>query len=448
MNLKTIHNVYFLGIGGIGMSGLARYFKHNGKNVAGYDKTLTGITSGLQQEGIEIHYEDTPDTIPKHYKDIENTLVVYTPAIPKNNTEFKYFEYEGFRMHKRAEVLGWITKDTFCFAVAGTHGKTTVSSILAHLLRESGVSLTAFLGGIAENFNSNFLFEGNAYTVVEADEFDRSFLHLSPDIACITSTDADHLDIYGNVGELKSAFNAFTAKIKPGGSLLVKNGLPLQGITYGINDNADYTIRNIRIKDNAYIFDIITPDEAVKNVTFNKPGQYNLLNALAAFSMAVQTGISATRLASALATFKGVERRFSYHIKTEKYIYIDDYAHHPTEINAVHDAIREMHPDRKILAVFQPHLYSRTRDFADEFAASLAQFDAVVLLAIYPAREQPVPGITSEWLFSKIQNPNKKIISKNEIITTLKQSGATLLLTIGAGDIGEEVKHIKNALLS
>ncbi len=448
MNLKTIHNVYFLGIGGIGMSGLARYFKFTGKHVAGYDKTATELTAELQHSGIDIHYEDSIQHIPQEFKHKETTLIVYTPAIPGDHKEFNYFKNEGFSVHKRAEVLGWVTKDSFCFAVAGTHGKTTTSSILAHILKETGTPVTAFLGGVSENFNSNFLLEGSDYTVVEADEFDRSFLQLSPDVACVTSMDADHLDIYGDKIELENSFRAFVNKIKPNGKLLVRNGLPLQGITYGINDEADYSIKNIKIKDTAYIFDIATPEETFTEVAFNKPGQHNLLNALAAFAMAVETGIPAHRLAGALATFKGIKRRFSYHIKTEDRIYIDDYAHHPTELDAVYNAIREVHPGKHILAVFQPHLYSRTRDFADEFAVSLARFDELLLLDIYPAREESIAGITSEWLLSKVKNPNKKMISKNELTAVLKTSEADVILTVGAGDIGEEVEQIKEALLS
>lgn len=447
MNLKTIHNVYFLGIGGIGMSGLARYFKFTGKHVTGYDKTATGLTGELQHSGIAIHYEDSIQHIPQEFKNKETTLIVYTPAIPEDHKEFNYFKDEGFPVHKRAEVLGWVTKDSFCFAVAGTHGKTTTSSILAHILKETGTPVTAFLGGVSENFNSNFLLDGSDYTVVEADEFDRSFLQLSPDIACVTSMDADHLDIYGDKSELESAFRAFVNKIKPNGKLLVRNGLPLEGITYGINDEADYSIKNIKIKDTAYIFDISTPGETLKGVAFNKPGQHNLLNALVAFAMAVETGIPAHRLAGALATFKGIKRRFSYHIKTEDCIYIDDYAHHPTELDAVYNAIREVHPGKHILAIFQPHLYSRTRDFADEFAVSLARFDELLLLDIYPAREKPIAGVTSEWLLSKIKNPNKKMISKNELTAVLKTSETQVILTVGAGDIGEEVEQIKEALL-
>lgn len=446
MNLNNVHNVYFLGIGGIGMSALARYFKFIGKNVAGYDKTPGEITAGLQESGIKVHFDDTIESIPVEFRNKENTLVVYTPAVPKNHVGFNYYTREGFELYKRAQVLGSITKESFCFAVAGTHGKTTTSSILAHILRETGTPVTAFLGGISENFNSNFIIDGYEYTVVEADEFDRSFLQLSPDIACITSMDADHLDIYGNKEELHKSFIDFTKRIKKGGKLFVRNGLPLDGITYGIEDDSDFCIRNLRIKNATYVFDMVTPSGVVEGVLFNKPGQHNLLNALVAFAMAVQIGIPSDRLAKALESFKGVKRRFSYHIQRENLVYIDDYAHHPTEIDAVYQAVREMYPGKKILAVFQPHLYSRTRDFADDFANSLSKFDEIILLDIYPARELAMEGITSQWLLDKIKNPNKRLISKESLPEAVKKSGAFVVLTLGAGDIGEEVIHIKKVL--
>ncbi|MEM9687520.1 MAG: UDP-N-acetylmuramate--L-alanine ligase [Bacteroidota bacterium] len=448
MNLKTIHNVYLIGIGGIGMSALARYFKFIGKQVAGYDKNTTKLTAELQHEGIGVHDEDSLLNIPPAFKTKNTTLIIYTPAIPKQHNQLNYFKNKGFRVHKRAEVLGWITKETYCFAVAGTHGKTTISSILAHILKETNTPVTAFLGGISENFNSNMLIAGNDYTVVEADEFDRSFLHLSPDVACVTSMDADHLDIYGEKSELEQSFSTFAANLKPNGKLLIRNGLPLQGMTYGIDDASDYSVKNIKIKHTTYTFDIVTPGETIKDVTFNIPGKHNVLNALAAFAMATQIGISKRNLARALTTFKGIKRRFSYQINTEELIYIDDYAHHPTEIKAVYHTLREVHPGKTILAIFQPHLFSRTRDFADEFAESLSPFDAILLLDIYPAREQPIEGVTSTWLLSKINNPNKKMTSKGKLIAELKASKAQVVLTIGAGDIGEEVKHIKKALLS
>ncbi|MEX0290705.1 MAG: UDP-N-acetylmuramate--L-alanine ligase [Flavobacteriaceae bacterium] len=446
MNLKEINNVYFIGIGGIGMSALARYFKLIGKKVAGYDKTATPLTHELSQLGIAIHYKDDLGAIQEAYLDSRVTLVVYTPAVPKDHNELSYFMANGFRVEKRSEVLGRITRDTFCFAVAGTHGKTTTSSILAHLLKETGTPLTAFLGGISEDFDSNFLFEGEEFSVVEADEFDRSFLRLSPDVACITSMDADHLDIYGDKGELRKSFQAFAKKLKPNGKLFVRKGLPIDGITYGIEDDSDYCIRNIRIEHGTYIFDLGTPDTTIKGVRFNKPGRHNLLNGLVAFAMAIQAGSPPYRLAEALESFKGVQRRFSYKIKTDDFVFIDDYAHHPTEINAVFDAISEMHPNKKVLAVFQPHLFSRTKDFAEDFAESLAKFDAVLLLEIYPAREKPIQGIDSGWLLEKIDNPNKKLIKKPDLVHEIRGQKPEVLVTMGAGDIGLEIGRLKNEL--
>ncbi|MEL6918722.1 MAG: Mur ligase family protein, partial [Bacteroidota bacterium] len=344
MSIKDVHNVYFIGIGGIGMSALARYFKFINKNVAGYDKTKTPLTQDLTDVGINVHYEDNLDNIPKAFFNREHTLVVYTPAVPGTHSELDYFVDSDFEVKKRSEVLGLITRDTYCFAVAGTHGKTTTSSILAHLLKETDTPLTAFLGGISEDFNSNFLFQGSEYSVVEADEFDRSFLQLTPDVACITSMDADHLDIYGDGEALKKSFNDFVARLKPGGKLFVRNGLPMEGITYGIEDDSDYCIRNLKIEHGTYIFDLGTPETTLTGVKFNKPGRHNLLNGLVAFAMAIQIGSPPYRLAKALETFKGVQRRFSYKIKERDFIFIDDYAHHPTEINAVHEALSEMHP--------------------------------------------------------------------------------------------------------
>ena len=442
----TKNNIYFIGIGGIGMSALARYFKFINKNVAGYDKTNTPLVKELIDLGMAIHFNDDVALIPAVFKSKENTLVVYTPAVPNSHNELQFFINAGFSVNKRSEVLGIITKDTFCFAVAGTHGKTTTSSILAHLLKETQTPLTAFLGGISEDFNSNFVLEGTEYSVVEADEYDRSFLQLSPDVACITSMDADHLDIYGSDEEIKKSFKEFSKKLKPNGKLLVRSGLPMQGITYGLDDASDYCITNIMIEHGAYIFDLVTPEETFKNVRFNKPGKHNLLNGLAAFAMAVQAIPQPHRLAEALATFKGVQRRFSYKIKENDFVFIDDYAHHPTEIDAVYQAISEMHPNKKTTVVFQPHLYSRTQDFVDEFAASLSKFDCVLLLDIYPAREEPIAGVNSSWLLNKIKNPNKKLIEKSNLLISIKKSKPDVLVTMGAGDIGLEVSKLKKEL--
>lgn len=460
------------------MSALARYFRSIGKNVEGYDKTETPLTRELVDLGIDVHYEDNMDLVPKAFYDSvddsmgdlrdgsrENsmaesadpaanitvdtsakTLVVYTPAVPVEHSEYQYFLNRDFELKKRSEVLGLITQDSFCFAVAGTHGKTTTTCILAHLLKETGASFTGFLGGISEDFNSNFVFEGTEYSVVEADEFDRSFLRLFPDVACVTSMDADHLDIYGSEGELKKSFHEFTERLVPGGKLFVRKGLPLEGITYGIEDGSDYRVENIRIDKGTYIFDLVMPESRLKEVKFNKPGRHNLLNGLVAFAMALETGAKAEELARALATFKGVRRRFSYLIKREDLIFIDDYAHHPTEIDAVYGAISEMHPGKGTLVVFQPHLFSRTRDFADAFAESLSRFDSILLLEIYPAREKPIAGITSDWLLEKMDHPQKKSIQKSELIQEIKRQNPDILVTLGAGDIGLETQRLKEEL--
>ena len=446
MNLNSIHNIYFIGIGGIGMSALARYFVASGKQVAGYDKTQTELTSELETLGIDVHFEDSLDNVSKNFLDSQKTLVVYTPAIPKEHSELNYFRDNNFKVLKRSQVLGLITEGTYCLAVAGTHGKTTTTSILGHLLAECGVEVTAFLGGITENYNSNLILKGTRVSVVEADEFDRSFLTLSPDLACITSMDADHLDIYGKKEALDESFRDFAKKLKPTGKLFVKKGLPINGITYAVDEDADYSAINIRIKDGSYVFDVKTPSQHIKDFLFNLPGRHNLSNALIALAMAIELGCAPYSLASALASYKGVKRRFTYQIKTEELVFIDDYAHHPEEINAVHQAVREMYPNKEVLVVFQPHLFTRTRDFVNEFASSLSQFDRILLLEIYPARELPIDGVNSNWLLNKIENPNKALINKENIVSEIKKSNAQVIITLGAGDIGVEVNNIKEQL--
>ena len=446
MNLENVHRVYFVGIGGIGMSALARYFTTLKKMVAGYDKTPSDITHALTDLGIAITFNEDVNEIPKPYLDPEHTLIVYTPAIPKTHKQLVYFQTHGFTVMKRSQVLGMVTQNSYCFAVSGTHGKTTTTSILAHLLYECKASFTAFLGGVSENYNSNFISTGTEISVVEADEFDRSFLTLSPDMACITSMDADHLDIYVEAEHLRESFREFSRKVKENGKLFVKNGLPIKGITYGIEDHSDYTIQNIKIENGTYVFDVKTPKTTLENIKFNLPGRHNLSNALIALAMTVEYGFPHQQLAKALASFKGVKRRFSYQIKSENLIFIDDYAHHPEEINAVKQAVFEMYPEKKKLVIFQPHLYSRTRDFAQEFAESLTPFDEVFLLDIYPARELPIEGVTSEWLLSKIKNENKQLVRKEQLIEKILKSQAQVVITLGAGDIGEEVKSIKQAL--
>jgi UDP-N-acetylmuramate--alanine ligase len=445
MNINQIQNIYFIGIGGIGMSALARYFKNIGKNVTGYDKTQTQLTKELQQEGIEVHFEDNIDLIPKDFY-VENTLVVITPAVPVLHSEWNYFNERDYTVKKRAEVLGLITKDTFCFAVAGTHGKTTTSSILAHILFDSGLDVTSFLGGIVENYNTNLVGNGKTITVVEADEFDRSFLHLHPNIACITSMDADHLDIYGDASAIEESFREFADKVKDKSNLFYANGLVLDGVSVGIDDDAKIIAQNIKIENGYYVFDAKFENELIENIQFGLPGHHNLSNALMALSMAKRYGVETEKIKKALATFKGIRRRFSFQIREEKLTYIDDYAHHPTEINAVHQAVKELFPNQKVCVIFQPHLFSRTKDFADDFAKSLSKFDEVLLMEIYPARELPLEGVTSGWLLNKIENNNKLLVQKQDIKNELIKSDATVFVTIGAGDLGEMVSEIKKTL--
>ncbi|PDS24283.1 UDP-N-acetylmuramate--L-alanine ligase [Flavobacterium branchiophilum] len=450
MDLNQIKNVYFIGIGGIGMSALARYFQNIGKKVCGYDKTPTMLTNELIDNGINIHFEDDIDAIPTDFYP-ENTLVIVTPAVPISHAEWNYFIERNFNVKKRAEVLGIITKDTYCFAVAGTHGKTTTSSILGHILFESGVDVTAFLGGIVENYNSNLIGNGATVTVVEADEFDRSFLHLHPNVACVTSMDADHLDIYGDKNAIEATFREFADKITDKNNLFIPSGVPLAGVSLHLEysnqvSHSGYTACNIRIENEHYVFDVQTPTEYITNLKFALPGQHNLMNALTALAMAKTYGISNDKITQALASFKGIRRRFSYQIKHEKRVYIDDYAHHPTEINAVHQAVRELYPNDQVLAIFQPHLFSRTHDFVDEFAKSLDAFDEVLLLDIYPARELPMEGVTSAWLLGKMTSKNARLIDKKHLISEILATKNRIIVTIGAGDIGELVPEIKSQL--
>lgn len=446
-NLNHIQNYYFIGIGGIGMSALARYLKAKGKFVAGYDKTASSLIQDLKSEEIDVVFKDNIDAIPQQILDNrEDSLIIYTPAIPKDHHQFEYFNTQGFSILKRAELLGQISRNFFTMAIAGTHGKTTTTAILAHLLKETHAEVTAFLGGISEDIQSNLILKGEQVMVVEADEFDRSFLQLSPNFAAITSMDADHLDIYGKKEELEKSFKEFAAKVPNDGKVFVKNGLPLKGIKIGINDKADYTAKNIRIENGCYLFDLQTPKTIIKNLKFNLPGKHNLLNAITALAMAIEYGSPTQGLASALYSFKGVRRRFSYKIKSENLVLIDDYAHHPTEIAAVHQAVREMYPHKKVLAVFQPHLFSRTRDFAEDFASSLSNFDEVILLDIYPARELPIQGVSSAWLLDKIGNTKKMLVTKSKLVDKIRESNSEVVVIMGAGDIGEEVDKIKKKL--
>ncbi len=428
------------------MSALARYFKMQGKAVFGYDKTPTDLTDELVAEGIPVTFIDDISEIQKEVLSKENVLGVYTPAIPKGNKILNYFFSEGFYIVKRAELLGEVSKNTLCLAVAGTHGKTTTSAILGHLLAECNMPVTAFLGGIAENYNSNFIYKGSEITVVEADEFDRSFLQLRPDIACITSMDADHLDIYGDALEIENAFRTFAQLVEKEENVFIKKNLHLDGMTVAIEEVADYEAQNVKIKDGAYLFDLKTPTGILENLSFNLPGRHNLTNAIMALGMAILAGSPTDCLPRALATFKGVKRRFSYKIKSEELVLIDDYAHHPTEIDALFQAVEEMYPNDRKQIVFQPHLFSRTRDFGEGFAKSLSQFDEVVLLDIYPAREEPIEGITSEWLLNQIDAQQKRVVFKSALPEILLQSKCRIKLLVGAGDIGAEVSKLTQKL--
>ncbi|HUH50527.1 MAG TPA: UDP-N-acetylmuramate--L-alanine ligase [Flavobacterium sp.] len=443
--MEKYKNIFFIGIGGIGMSALARYFHSLGKNVFGYDKTPTQLTKKLEDLGIIVHYSDDLAHIPNDLN-TENTLVVITPAVPVSHTEWKYFIEHNFEIKKRAEVLDLITRDTYCFAVAGTHGKTTTSSILGHILHQSGVDVTAFVGGIVENYNSNLIGDGKTVSVVEADEFDRSFLRLHPDTACITSMDADHLDIYGDQANFEKSFYEFADKITDKTKLFTPTSLPIEAVKVGFDTTDAFTAQNIRIKNGAYVFDVKTSDGNIKDIHFHLPGRHNMSNALMALSMAKTYGVSDDNIKKALGSFKGIQRRFSYQIKSDNLVYIDDYAHHPTEINAVFNAVHEMYPDKENLIVFQPHLYSRTKDFIEEFAQSLSQFDQVLLLDIYPAREVPIPGITADYLLSKISSKKKGIVTKKTLNQEVLKADAQIIITAGAGDIGEMVAALQVAL--
>lgn len=446
MNLRSFHNIFFVGIGGIGMSALARYFHAANKSVSGYDKTPSDNTKALEHIGINVSFNDEIQTINPIFLDMSTTLIVYTPAIPKANTILNYFNTQNFTVLKRSEVLGLLTKDTFCMAIAGTHGKTTTTSILGHLMKETNQEVTAFLGGISENYNSNLIQHGSRVTVVEADEFDRSFMTLSPNFGCITSMDADHLDVYGDRESLKQSFIDFSKNIAPDGKLFVHESIAIQGLSYGVESKTDYSAVNIRISDGTYYFDLKTPYNLYKDFKFHLPGKHNLSNAVVALAMALEYGCPVQKLYNALNSYQGVKRRFSYQFKNDSLVFIDDYAHHPSEIDAVHQAILEMHPNQKITAVFQPHLFSRTQDFADDFARSLSVFDAVLLLEIYPARELPIPGINSSWLLEKITSPIKKLVPKKALYETIKYINYPILITMGAGDIGAVVEPLSNQL--
>jgi UDP-N-acetylmuramate--alanine ligase len=448
MDLENIQRVYLIGIGGIGMSGLARYFKKRGCVVCGYDKTCTALTSALRNEGIPVVFQDEVDNIPVSFHERDaHTLVIYTPAIPKNSQILHHFQSGGFVLKKRSEVLGIISKSMFTIGVAGTHGKTTTSSMIAHILKDSGYDCSAFLGGIASNYNSNVLFGDNNTLVVEADEFDRSFLTLYPDIAIVTSMDADHLDIYGDKSQLVDSFRQFTSQIKPGGKLFYKKGLDLtKGQTYSTNAVADIQAVNVRVERGSFYFDFKNAELIIENIEMGLPGLHNIENAIAAVEVALQLGIRPDKIRAALTNFRGVKRRFEYIVKSEERVYIDDYAHHPEELRACINAVKTLYPDKKLTTVFQPHLFSRTRDFADGFAEVLGMTDELIMLDIYPARELPISGVDSEMILAKVNLSEKRILSKEGVIDYVRRDKPELLLTAGAGDIDTLIEPLRKVI--
>ncbi len=448
MELEHIKRVYFVGIGGIGMSGIARYFHKRGVIVCGYDRTETALTASLMNEGIAIVFNDDPDYVPFAFQENdEQTLIVYTPAIPKDSAILNYFINRGFTLKKRSEVLGILSKGMFCIAVAGTHGKTTTSSMVAHILKDSGNDCSAFLGGMASNYDSNVLFGTNQVMVVEADEYDRSFLTLHPDIAIVTSMDADHLDIYGDPAHLTTSFQLFAAQIKKGGQLIHRAGLALEnGITYAVESPAAIRAEKVRIEDGEFIFDFSSEEIKIPAIKLALPGKHNIENALAAIQTALILHVPAEKIKTALANFKGVKRRFEYIVKSENHIYIDDYAHHPEELKACITAVKTLYPNRKLTTVFQPHLFSRTRDFADGFAEALSMSDELWMLDIYPARELPMEGVNSEMILEKMSMNNHQLLNKQEVLDRVKNEQPELLLTVGAGDIDTLVEPLKNLL--
>lgn len=450
MELKKIHRIYFVGIGGIGMSAIARFFHEKGVVVSGYDKTSTGLTQQLEAEGISIHYAEDLDQIDK-----AADLVVYTPAIPATQKELVYYRENGFEVVKRSDVLQEITRELFAITVAGTHGKTTVSTMIAHVLRHTGYGCNAFLGGISSNYGKNFWSSEKQVAVIEADEYDRSFLKLSPDIAVLTAMDPDHLDIYGTEEAVEEAFIQYTKNIKPNGTLLARHGLPrgteLEGdnkLFYSLqNDAADIYGKNIRMDNGGYEFDVVQQDWLIDNVKMYIGGMHNVENAIAAIGVAHLMGISNEKIRAAIADFKGIRRRFEYLVKKDSVVYIDDYAHHPEELRALITSAKSLFRGRKCTVIFQPHLFTRTRDFADGFGETLSMADEVILLPIYPARELPIEGVTSEMIASRINGPEVKIMDRDKVITWLKDHPSQLLITAGAGDIDllrEPIQHLLN----
>ncbi len=448
--------VYLLGIGGIGMSALARYYNHAGCKVAGYDRTPSKLTSELEEEGIMVHFEDDPANIPSDIKDnIEDTLIIYTPAIPGDLKEYNYLAGKGHKIIKRSAALGFIASSKTTLAVAGTHGKTTTSTLLAHILTASGTGCTAFLGGISKNYHSNLLLDRGDFLVAEADEFDRSFLQLFPEIAVITSADADHLDIYSNHRNIQDAFEEFAGQVKKTGILIVKKGIGLdlsrvqakQVYEYSYETPSDFYASNIRVTNGGFFtFDLNHPGGIIKDCSLGVPGWVNVENAVAASAVALMAGVGSESVRKALASFSGVERRFDIRLNTPVCSYIDDYAHHPKEISAAISSMRNIFPGRKLTAVFQPHLYTRTRDFAAEFAESLSKLDALILLDIYPARELPIEGVTSKIIFDAVKLEDKILINKSELMATLASREIDTLVSFGAGDIDRFIEPITEYL--
>lgn len=455
--MQKITSVYFVGVGGIGMSALARYFEAKGKHVAGYDKTPSDLTAALINEGIRIHYMDDVALIPADCKQVDSTLVVYTPAIPETHAELNFFRENGFTLMKRAQVLGEITRSERGLCVAGTHGKTTTSSMLAHLLKQSHVDCNAFLGGILKNYNSNLMLSDKSdLAVIEADEFDRSFHWLNPYMAVITAVDPDHLDIYGTPEAYRESFEHFTSLIRPDGCLVMKKGLQLQPrlpkgaklYTYSATEEADFFARNIRIGNGDIVFDFVTPMGCIEDVKLGVPVKVNIENGVAAMALAQLNGVTDEEIKRGMASFAGPVRRFDFHLKRNDIVLLDDYAHHPAELKASIQSVKELYPDKKITGIFQPHLYTRTRDFAADFAASLSLLDELILLDIYPAREEPIPGVTSQLIFDQVTLKEKRMIKKEELLDLVKKEAADfqVVLMLGAGNIDRLVEPVKQIL--
>lgn len=444
MDVNTLKSVYFIGAGGIGMSALVRYFLSKGKKVGGYDRTPSELTLKLIEEGADIHYEEAPEKIPAEFKNPENTLVVYTAAMPEDHILLQYFRKHGFTIYKRAQVLGMLTRSSKGLCAAGTHGKTTTSTMTAHLLHQSQVGCDAFLGGISKNYGTNLLLSDNsAYVVIEADEFDRSFHWLSPYATIITSTDADHLDIYGTEEAYLESFNHYTSLIQPGGTLVMREGIRLQprlqeGVrlfTYS-SDSGDFHAENIRIGGGEIVFDFVSPLGNISDIQLGVPVAINIENGVAAMALAQLSGVSNEEIKIGMASFRGVDRRFDFKIKTDKVVYLSDYAHHPEEIKQSILSMRALYGDKKLTGIFQPHLYTRTRDFYQEFAESLSLLDEVILTDIYPARELPIEGISSQLIYDNLRQGIDKILcTKEEVIDILKKKEIEVLMTLGAGDI-------------